>query len=76
VWHAGENTGLGKDHTIFALEPGYVKFYKDPAHPKRQFVGVGLSKEQKLPRPIGVPRVRRLGLSVQVQGEKAEREWS
>ncbi len=25
-WHAGENVGLGKDHTIFALVDGNVKF--------------------------------------------------
>ncbi len=25
-WHAGENVGLGKDHTIFALIDGNVKF--------------------------------------------------
>ena len=24
--HAGENVGLGKDHTIYALVDGYVKF--------------------------------------------------
>ncbi len=26
--HPGENVGLGKDHTIFALVDGYVKFQK------------------------------------------------
>ncbi len=26
--HAGENVGLGKDHTIYALVDGYVKFQK------------------------------------------------
>jgi large subunit ribosomal protein L27 len=24
--HPGENVGMGKDHTLFAMEPGYVKF--------------------------------------------------
>lgn len=24
--HPGENTGIGKDHTIFALTDGYVRF--------------------------------------------------
>lgn len=28
-YHAGENVGLGKDHTIFALTEGKVKFKKD-----------------------------------------------
>ena len=27
-YHAGENVGLGKDHTIFALTEGTVKFSK------------------------------------------------
>ena len=25
-WHAGRNVGLGKDHTLFALTNGRVKF--------------------------------------------------
>ena len=25
-WRAGENVGVGKDHTIFALVEGHVKF--------------------------------------------------
>ncbi len=25
-FHAGENVGMGKDHTLFALSPGKVKF--------------------------------------------------
>jgi len=25
-WHAGSNVGLGKDHTLFALIEGHVKF--------------------------------------------------
>lgn len=26
--HAGENVGIGKDHTLFALKDGIVKFQK------------------------------------------------
>ncbi len=26
--HAGENVGMGKDHTLFALKDGVVKFVK------------------------------------------------
>lgn len=69
------HTGLGRDHTIYATEPGYVKFYKDPRHPKRQFVGVVLEKGMTLPRPVGEKRVRRLGLCTVAQGEKVKREW-
>ncbi|WP_420393405.1 50S ribosomal protein L27 [Acuticoccus sp.] len=25
-WHAGDNVGMGKDHTLFALTEGYVAF--------------------------------------------------
>ena len=27
-WHAGANVGMGKDHTLFALEAGVVAFNK------------------------------------------------
>jgi large subunit ribosomal protein L27 len=26
-WHPGKNVGMGKDHTLFALTDGEVKFY-------------------------------------------------
>ncbi len=26
VWHPGDNVGLGKDHTLFALTAGHVEF--------------------------------------------------
>ena len=25
-WHPGDNVGMGRDHTLFALTPGSVKF--------------------------------------------------
>lgn len=27
-FHPGDNVGIGKDHTIFATKPGYVRFAK------------------------------------------------
>jgi large subunit ribosomal protein L27 len=27
-WHPGDNVGMGRDHTIFALTPGHVTFRK------------------------------------------------
>ncbi|EGV66570.1 60S ribosomal protein L2, mitochondrial [Yamadazyma tenuis ATCC 10573] len=59
--HPGENTGIGKDHTIFALEPGYVRFYYDPFHPLRKYVGIALKEDLTLPTPHFSPRVRRFG---------------
>ncbi|KAL7422933.1 54S ribosomal protein L2 mitochondrial [Cryptotrichosporon argae] len=29
--HAGQHVGVGKDATLFALEPGFVKFYTSPS---------------------------------------------
>ena len=37
-WHPGDNVGIGKDHTIFALTEGKVKFRK--AGSGKTFVGV------------------------------------
>jgi large subunit ribosomal protein L27 len=37
-WHPGDNVGIGKDHTIFALTEGKVKFWK--AGSGKTFVGV------------------------------------
>ena len=37
-WHAGMNVGVGKDHTLFALTPGLVKF--DTKAKGRVFVSV------------------------------------
>ena len=37
--HAGENVGMGRDHTLFAKTDGFVKFEKKgPKH--RQYVSV------------------------------------
>jgi len=37
-WHPGENVGIGKDHTIFSLTEGKVKFRKVGSG--KTFVGV------------------------------------
>ena len=38
-WHGGRNVGVGRDHTLFALEPGVVHFRYDKQW-KRGFVDV------------------------------------
>ena len=38
-FHAGENVGVGRDHTLFALSEGKVK-YQQRGMPKRRFVSV------------------------------------
>jgi large subunit ribosomal protein L27 len=38
-FHAGDNVGIGRDHTLFALVDGKVKF-QHRGLPKRKFVSV------------------------------------
>ncbi len=38
-FHAGENVGVGRDHTLYALSEGKVKF-QHRGLPKRKFVSV------------------------------------
>ncbi|EDO15572.1 hypothetical protein Kpol_487p5 [Vanderwaltozyma polyspora DSM 70294] len=72
----GENVGIGKDHTIFAKEHGVVRYYLDPFHPGRKFIGVSLKRELPLPTPHFNPRVRRFGhrLITDTQELKIEEE--
>ena len=56
---------MGRDFTIVASEPGWVKFYTNPldkTNGLRKYVGVALRKEHVLPTNPNVPRRRRLGL--------------
>ena len=56
---------MGKDHTIFALQKGYVRYYRDPErHKERKYIGVVFEREMGLPRGRGAARRRRLGLEV------------
>ncbi|KAG5513723.1 hypothetical protein PMAC_000761 [Pneumocystis sp. 'macacae'] len=61
-FYPGENVGMGRDHTLYALEPGFVQFYRDPLQPKRKFVGVVFDRRIKLPLSKDQPRIRRLGM--------------
>lgn len=57
---------MGKDHTIYSLVPGYVRYYRDPLkHSKRRFIGVALERDgpkSQLPTPPNAPTRRRLGM--------------
>ncbi|AGO09971.1 AaceriAAL020Cp [[Ashbya] aceris (nom. inval.)] len=72
-FYPGENVGIGKDHTLFALEPGWVRYYLDPFHEGRKFVGVALYQDLRLPIDHFAPRVRRFGRQL-LSGEKASVE--
>ncbi|KAI9682457.1 MAG: 54S ribosomal protein L2 mitochondrial [Trizodia sp. TS-e1964] len=74
LWFPGENAGMGRDHTIFAREAGYVKYYLDPAQPKRRFIGVAFLRAQSLPTPVNKPRLRRLNMVAKPMAAKAENE--
>ncbi|KAL7276590.1 54S ribosomal protein L2 mitochondrial [Rhizina undulata] len=62
LWYPGENVGMGRDHTIFAMAPGFVRYYKDPTQPKRKFIGVALKEEHVLPKPLNAATRRRFGM--------------
>jgi hypothetical protein len=64
---------MGRDHTIYATEAGYVKYYKDPErHPKRQYIGVTFKRDDVLPLPRNAMRRRRLGMILQQVGVDGE----
>jgi large subunit ribosomal protein L27 len=42
-FHAGDNVGVGRDHTLYALSEGKVEF-KNRGLPKRRFVSVVTSE--------------------------------
>lgn len=73
VFYPGENVAIGKDHTLVANEVGYVRFYRDPFHPKRKFIGIAINKDDRLPTPHFSPRNRRLGY-VPVENERDKEE--
>ncbi|KAK9496203.1 ribosomal L27 protein-domain-containing protein [Lipomyces doorenjongii] len=72
-WFPGENASIGRDHTVFALEPGFVRYYRDPFHPERKLIGVALYPDMRLPTSHWQPRLRRFGrlpISDPVEAEK------
>lgn len=72
--YPGENCDIGKDHTIYAKEPGFVRYYLDPFHPKRKFVGIALRQDLRLPTDHWAPRVRRFGYVELVNKDEAAKE--
>lgn len=60
-WFPGENCAMGRDHTIYATEAGYVRYYLDPErHSERKYIGIVFEKEGKLPTPRNAPSRRKL----------------
>lgn len=65
---------MGRDHTIFAREKGYVTYYKDDSRGGRKYIGVVFERGMKLPRANGEARRRRLGLEARVMEPEEEKE--
>ncbi|KAL4938583.1 hypothetical protein BDV06DRAFT_200669 [Aspergillus oleicola] len=60
-WWPGDNCAMGRDHTIYATEAGYVRYYLDPErHSERKYIGIVFEKDGKLPLPRNAPTRRRL----------------
>jgi large subunit ribosomal protein L27 len=55
---------MGRDHTIYAVAPGFVSFYREKhLRGQRKFVGVVLERGEKLPRDeLSLGRSRYCGL--------------
>lgn len=45
-YRAGENVGMGRDHTLFAKADGHIKF-QEKGKPKRRYVSVIAAPEAK-----------------------------
>ncbi|KAG1877768.1 ribosomal L27 protein-domain-containing protein [Suillus subalutaceus] len=63
-FHPGQNVKMGRDHTIYATAPGFVRFYKQKwLRGDRKFIGVVLHRGEKLPRDeTSLGRSRYFGL--------------
>lgn len=49
--HDGYQVKMGRDHTIYTVAPGFVRFYKEKwMRGTRRFVGVVLERGEVLPR--------------------------
>ncbi|CAJ0838915.1 11040_t:CDS:2 [Entrophospora sp. SA101] len=58
-FHPGENVKCGKDDTLYAIQSGFVRFYRDPKKPKKRLVGIVFDRNDKLPRLPTEPRSRK-----------------
>ncbi|KAJ7097777.1 ribosomal L27 protein-domain-containing protein [Mycena belliarum] len=53
LFHPGPHVKMGRDHTIYAIAPGFVRFYKEKwMRGERRFVGLVLERGDVLPRNL------------------------
>ncbi|KAF8197523.1 ribosomal protein L27 [Pholiota molesta] len=51
VFHPGQHVKMGRDHTLYATVPGFVRFYKEKHMlGERKYVGLVLERGDVLPR--------------------------
>ncbi|KAJ7063436.1 ribosomal L27 protein-domain-containing protein [Mycena amicta] len=64
LFHPGPHVKMGRDHTLYAIAPGFVRFYKEKwMRGERRFVGLVLNRGDVLPRDeLGRGRSRYCGL--------------
>lgn len=73
LWFPGENCAMGRDHTIYATQAGYVRYYLDPLkHSERRYIGVVFDKNEQLPHPRNAPSRRRLNMVSVPAAERVE----
>lgn len=64
-WHPGQNVAMGRDHTLYALQSGYVRFYQ-PAPPPASLVdGAAVIAPPKVPGQGISALAQRIALPVQ-----------
>jgi len=50
-FHPGPHVKMGRDHTIYAVTPGFVRFFRTKRlRGERKYVGVVLERGERLPR--------------------------
>ncbi|KAI9472789.1 ribosomal L27 protein-domain-containing protein [Coemansia mojavensis] len=77
-FHPGENVGMGKDHTLFATQPGYVKVYTDSRLKEgRRYIAVALDKnDNNFPRSPFEKRVRGFFMVDQIRvALEQQKQW-
>lgn len=54
TFHPGQHVASGRDHTLYALVPGFVQFYSaNRAGQEKKFVGITTNqREETLPRDV------------------------
>jgi len=75
-FHPGQHVKMGRDHTIYAVAPGYVRFYtKKWMSAQRRYVGLVLQRGDALPRDESSRgRSRHFGLIDLKEFHKVEEE--